>query len=66
MIKIEIVCEDVDEARLILNAQQYYSLIRDFVEQIRSARKHGGDVDKVIDNFIGDFYTAIDHHHGPY
>lgn len=66
MIKLEIVCEDADEARLILNAQQYHNLIYDFTNQIRSARKHDGDVDKVIDTFIESFYTALDHHQGPY
>ena len=66
MIKLEIECEDADEARLILNAQAYINLINDFTNQIRSARKHDGDVNKVIDIFIGDFYTAIDHHQGPY
>lgn len=66
MIKLEITCEDVDEARLILNARQYHSLITDFVNKIRLARKHDGDVVKTIDIFINDFYTASDHHLGPY
>ena len=66
MIKLEIECEDADEARLILNAQQYHSLICDFVQQIFTARRHDGDVNSVIDNFIGDFFNATEHHHGPY
>lgn len=66
MIKIEIECEDTDEARVVLNAHHYLSLITDFTNQIRLARKHDGDVNDVIDSFINNFYTAIDHHNGPY
>ena len=66
MIKIEIQCEDTDEARVVLNAHHYLSLITDFTNQLRTVRKHGGDVNDVIDSFINNFYTAIEHHNGPY
>jgi hypothetical protein len=66
MIKLELECEDVDYARVVLNAHSYLSLITDFTNQIRLARKHGGDVNQVIDNFFSDFYTATEHHNGPY
>lgn len=66
MIKLEIQCEDTDEARVVLNAHNYLCLIADFTNQIRLARKHDGDVNQVINKFITDFYTATEHHQGPY
>lgn len=66
MIKLEITCENVDEARLILNAQQYHSLICDFISQVKRSRECEEDINKVIDIFIGDFCIATEHHRGPY
>jgi hypothetical protein len=65
-IQITITCEDNAEALLYLNAVSYHSLISDFQNQIRLAKKHDGDVLKVVDNFMTDFYNATEHHIGPY
>lgn len=68
MLELKIQCEDADEARVVLNAQQYLNLIDDFYKALRSARKYGTDADvlKQVDNFMPDLCTAIDNSTGPY
>lgn len=68
MLELKFQCEDPAEAQHLLNAQQYYNLISDFAQALRSARKHGQDSDvlKVVDNFLPDLMQACDHCEGPY
>jgi len=65
-IQITMTCENNTEAALYLNAVSYHNLISDFYSQVHLAKKHDGDVLKVVDNFMPDFYTATEHHNGPY
>lgn len=68
MLELKIQCQDADEARMYLNAQQYLNLLDDFRNAIRNAYKHGDDKDAL--KVLGDFYTEItaacDHNQGPY
>ncbi len=68
MLELKIQCETADEARMYLNAPQYYNLLDDFRNQLRNAYKHGDDKDAL--KVLGDFYTEItaacDNHAGPY
>ena len=68
MLELKISCESADEARMYLNAQQYYNLLEDFRNAIRNAYKHGDDAAAL--KVLGDFYTEItaacDNHQGPY
>lgn len=68
MLELKFTCEDRAEAQQLLNAQQYYNLISDFTQAIRSARKHGDDSDvvRVVASFYSDFLQACDHCEGPY
>lgn len=68
MLELKIQCENAEEARIYLNAQQYHNLLVDFASQMRTAKKHGeiSDVLKVLEMFLPDIDTAVDHHHGPY
>lgn len=65
-IQITIVCTDNAEAAMYLNAASYHNLISDFHNSVRLAKKHDGDVLRVVDNFMPDFFTATEHHNGPY
>lgn len=65
-IQLIITCEDNTEASMYLNAVSYHNLISDFCNQIRQAKKYDGDVLNVVDIFMPDFYTATEHHNGPY
>jgi hypothetical protein len=69
MLELKIQCADADEARMYLNAPQYYNLLDDLRNALRSAQKHGGTDDhvvRVVQNFFPDLTTACDHHQGPY
>ena len=68
MLELKINCQDVDEARIYLNAHQYHNLLSDLYQALRTAQKHGtdGDVLKQVDSYIPDLATALDHHTGPY
>jgi hypothetical protein len=68
MLELKIQCQDADEARMYLNAPQYYNLLEDFRNAIRNAYKHGDDKDalKVLGDFYTDITAACDHHGGPY
>jgi transcription elongation factor Elf1 len=68
MLELKFQCQDTAEAQHLLNAQQYYNLISDFTQAVRSARKHGTDEDvvRVVENFYSDFLQACDHCEGPY
>lgn len=68
MLELKIQCEDADQARVYLNAEQYHNLITDFYGAIRSAQKHGTDADILhqVKHFFNEFATAAQHHQGPY
>ena len=68
MLELKIQCESLEEARVVLNAQQYLNLIDDFYNALRSARKHGSDADvlKVVDQFYPEMCNAIDNSTGAY
>lgn len=68
MLKLEIHCENADEARVYLNAPQYYGLLSDLQCAIRNAQKHGTDADvlKLVDGFYPDICKAVDNSEGPY
>lgn len=64
--KITIECEDEAEALIYLNARAYHNLITDFSNQIRNCDKHDIDIKSIIELFKIDFYSATEHHNGPY
>lgn len=68
MIEIKVQCSDWDEVRMLSNATQLHHLLQDFLEAMRSARKHGSDEDqlRVWDRFELDFFRALDNHTGAY
>lgn len=68
MLELKLTCQSHDEARVYLNAHQYLNLLSDFAEAASNAQKHGtdGDVVKVVENFLTDFYKAIDNSMGAY
>lgn len=68
MLELNIKCDTIDEARVYLNAPQYLNLIDDFYNALRSALKHGSDVDvlKQVELFMPDLQAAIDNNQGPY
>ena len=68
MLELKITCENADEARMYLNAPQYYNLLDDFRNAIRNAYKHGEDADalKVLADFYTEITAACDNHQGPY
>lgn len=68
MLELKIQCETPEQARMYLNAQQYLNLIDDFYNALRSARKHGTDVDvlKQVDAFMPELRAAIDNSQGAY
>ena len=68
MLELKIQCENADEARIYLNAQQYHNLLDDLRNQLRNAQKHGSDADvvRVVQSFFPDITIACDHHTGPY
>lgn len=68
MLELKLQCDDVDQARIYLNAQQYHNLLCDLYNALRGARKHGTDADVLfqIEHFMPDLAAAFDHHTGPY
>jgi len=68
MLELNIKCETIDEARVYLNGPQYLNLIDDFYNALRSARKHGNDVDvlKQVDSYMNELREAIDNSSGAY
>jgi hypothetical protein len=68
MLELKITCETAEDARIYLNAHQYYNLLDDLRTALRNAYKHGDDKDalKVVQNFFPDITIACDHHQGPY
>jgi hypothetical protein len=68
MLELKIKCETADEARIYLNAPQYYNVLSDLRTALRNAQKHGTDahVVRVVENFFPDLTIACDHHQGPY
>lgn len=68
VIELKLKCETHEEARIYLNAQQYLSLLQDFCEAIRGAKKHGTDRDILhqVEVFYPDLCRAIEHNTGPY
>ncbi|UOF80708.1 hypothetical protein [Caudoviricetes sp.] len=64
--KITIECEDEAEALMYLNARSYYNLINDFSNHLRNCDKHDIDIKSIIELFKADFYSATEHHNGPY
>ena len=68
MLELNIKCEDLDEARVYLNAPQYHNLLTDLYAALRSARKHGSDADvvKAVDTFYPHIILACEHHSGAY
>lgn len=68
MLELKIQCENADEARMYLNAEQYHNLLSDLRVALRNAQKHGTDEDvvKVVENFFPDITIACDHNQGPY
>lgn len=68
MLELNIKCESLEEARVVLNAQQYLALIDDFYSALHRARKHGEDADvlKAVEQFYPDMCSAIDNSTGAY
>ncbi len=68
MLELKITCEDAEQARIYLNAQQYHNLLSDLYQALRSARKYGTDAEvlKAVETFYPDITNACDHHTGPY
>ena len=68
MLELKIQCQDADEARIYLNAQQYLNLLDDLRNALRNAYKHGDDKDTlvVMANFYTDITAACDNHQGAY
>jgi hypothetical protein len=68
MLELNIKCESLQEARMYLSAQQYHSLISDLYMALHGACKHGTDKDvlRVVETFMPDMYTAIEHSEGAY
>lgn len=68
MIKLNLQCESVEEARVYLNAPQYHNLISDMYAAIYSAKKHGTDSDILcaVETFYNDLHTAVNNSEGPY
>jgi hypothetical protein len=68
MLELNIKCATIEEARVVLNAQQYLNLIDDFFNALRTARKHGTEEDvlKIVDQFYPEMCNAIDNATGAY
>lgn len=68
MLELKIQCQDADEARMYLNAQQYLNLLDDLRNALRNAYKHGDDKDalKVLADYYTEITAACDNHQGPY
>jgi nitrate/nitrite-specific signal transduction histidine kinase len=68
MLELKITCDTAEDARIYLNAHQYYNLLDDLRNALRNAQKHGTDahVVRVVENFFPDITIACDHHQGPY
>jgi hypothetical protein len=68
MLELKISCDDLDQARVYLNAEQYKNLIDDLYNALRSARKHGSDADvlKVVEDFYPNLCHALDNSAGAY
>jgi nitrate/nitrite-specific signal transduction histidine kinase len=68
MLELKIQCEDLEQARVYLNAHQYLNLLQDLQTNLRNVLKHGTDADvvKVVNNFYPDLCKSVDHHQGPY
>lgn len=68
MLKLEFNLDNSDDARLYINAPQMYSMITDFANALKAARKHGNseDLAKVVDDFWPDLLATIDSVEGPY
>ena len=68
MLQLNITCDTLEEARIYLNALQYYSLISDLSRSLRNAYKHGteGDVARTITNFLPDLDKAVENSQGAY
>ena len=68
MLELKITCQDAEEARVYLNAQQYLNLLDDFYNALRSAQKHGTDKDVLhqVSIFYPEMQRAIEHHMGAY
>jgi 7,8-dihydro-6-hydroxymethylpterin-pyrophosphokinase len=62
MIEITIKCESCEEAQRYLSAPSVYSLISDFANAVRTAKKYGDDkkVLEVLDSFEPDFWRVVD------
>ena len=68
MLELKITCQDAEEARVYLNAQQYLNLLDDFYNALRNAQKHGGNADVLhqVEVFYPEMLRAIEHHTGAY
>lgn len=68
MLELKIQCDTAEDARIYLNAHQYYNLLDDLRNALRNAYKHGDDKDalKVLQNFYTDLTAACDNHTGAY
>lgn len=70
MLELKIQCEDVDQARVYLNAVQYHNLITDFAEALRNAEKYSDNPDQAmllaVVGYKSDFLNAAQHNQGPY
>ena len=67
MFDITIKCETAEQARIFINAPQYFALLDDIYQAVRQCQKHGdGDLDKVLENFLPEICHAIDNSTGAY
>ena len=68
MLELNIKCEDLEQARVYLNATNYVSLLQDMRTALHNAYKHGTDADvlRIVKNFYPDILIAIDHSQGAY
>ena len=65
-IKLNITCENRDEANIFLNAHQYLNLLTDIQSQIRSCLKYEKNMNDTLNSIYKDICQCTEHHLGPY
>lgn len=60
MLKLEFDCENNDEARMYINAPNYYALICDLANNLRTHRKHGSSAGgNTVEDIVNIFYDDL-------
>jgi hypothetical protein len=68
MLKLELVCDSAEQARVYLNAQQYFNLLLDLEEsfsQVTEETSHQ-ELLYIIDTFLPNIKAAVCNHEGAY